>query len=64
MVDRLMEIRSVEFQAMSARALEVTALTSRLDALPFDDVVGRAELLEQRLGRPLAAFPVKGTPSG
>jgi acetyltransferase-like isoleucine patch superfamily enzyme len=44
-----------EFRAMSARVLEVTALTSRLNLLPFDDEVGRASLLEQILGRPLPA---------
>lgn len=43
-----------EFTAMSERVLEVTALTSRLNLLPFDDEVGRAALLEQILGRPLA----------
>jgi acetyltransferase-like isoleucine patch superfamily enzyme len=51
--DTLMRIRSPEFQAMAARVLEVTALTSRLNALPFGDEVGRAELLQQILGRPL-----------
>jgi acetyltransferase-like isoleucine patch superfamily enzyme len=44
-----------EFRVMSARVLEVTALTSRLNLLPFDDEVGRASLLEQILGRPLPA---------
>ncbi len=53
MVDRLMRIRSAEFQAMAARVLEVTALTSRLNALPFEDEEGRAALLERILGRPL-----------
>ena len=43
-----------EFVAMSRRVLEVTALTSRLNVLPFDDEAGKAELLEQILGRPLA----------
>ncbi|WP_139417860.1 DapH/DapD/GlmU-related protein [Agromyces laixinhei] len=42
-----------EFSAMSERVLAVTALTSRLNALPFDDEAGRAEALEQILGRPL-----------
>ncbi|MFB6610494.1 DapH/DapD/GlmU-related protein [Agromyces sp. NPDC056379] len=42
-----------EFAAMSERVLTVTALTSRLNALPFDDEAGRAEMLEQVLGRPL-----------
>jgi acetyltransferase-like isoleucine patch superfamily enzyme len=40
---------------MAARVLEVTALTSRLNALPFDDESGRAALLEQILGIPLPA---------
>ena len=52
-VDRLMRIHSPQFQAMADRVLEVTALTSRLNALPFDDEAGRAELLEQILGSPL-----------
>jgi acetyltransferase-like isoleucine patch superfamily enzyme len=43
-----------EFTAMSERVLEVTALTSRLNLLPFDEEVGRAALLEQILGRALA----------
>ena len=51
--DRLMLIHGPEFQAMAERVLEVTALTSRLNALPFDDETGRAELLEQILGRAL-----------
>ena len=52
--DFLMRIDSPEFTAMSERVLEVTALTSRLNALPFEDEAGRAELFEQILGRPLA----------
>ncbi|SFR84060.1 Acetyltransferase (isoleucine patch superfamily) [Agromyces sp. CF514] len=43
-----------EFTAMNRRVLEVTGLTSRLNVLPFDDEAGRARLLEQILGRPLA----------
>lgn len=46
---------SDEFRAMSRRVLEVTALTSRLNALPFDDEAGRAALLQEILGRPLPA---------
>ena len=42
--DTLMRIHSPEFQAMAARVLQVTALTSQLNALPFDDEVGKAEL--------------------
>jgi acetyltransferase-like isoleucine patch superfamily enzyme len=53
--ERLMLIRSAEFQAMAARVLAVTALTSKLNALPFEDEAGRADLLEQVLGRPLPA---------
>jgi len=52
-VARLMEIRSPEFIAMAQRVLEVTALTSRLNILPFDDDSGKTALLEQILGRPL-----------
>jgi acetyltransferase-like isoleucine patch superfamily enzyme len=52
-VDRLMLIRSPEFTAMHERVLEVTALTSRLNLLPFEDEAGRAGLLEQILGGPL-----------
>ncbi len=52
--ERLMDIHdSAEFRAMSQRVMEVTALTSRLNVLPFDDEVGRVELMEQILGRPL-----------
>jgi acetyltransferase-like isoleucine patch superfamily enzyme len=42
-----------EFRAMSERVLRVTALTSRLNVLPFDDEAGKAALFEQILGRPL-----------
>jgi len=52
--DLLMRIHSPEFQAMSERVLEVTALTSRLNVLPFDDDAGKADLFAQILGRPLA----------
>jgi acetyltransferase-like isoleucine patch superfamily enzyme len=38
---------------MAARVLQVTALTSRLNALPFDDEAGKAALFEQILGHPL-----------
>ncbi len=51
--DFLLRIHSPEFQAMSERVLEVTALTSRLNVLPFDDDAGKAELFEQILGSPL-----------
>ena len=52
-IDRLMLIKSPEFQAMHARVLRVTELTSRLNILPFEDEAGKAELLEQILGKPL-----------
>lgn len=51
--DRLMRIHSAEFQAMAERVLRVTRLTSRLNVLPFEDEEGKAELLEQILGKPL-----------
>jgi acetyltransferase-like isoleucine patch superfamily enzyme len=51
--DRFLEIHSPEFRAMSERVLEVTALTSRLNLLPFENESGKAALLEQILGRPL-----------
>jgi acetyltransferase-like isoleucine patch superfamily enzyme len=53
--DRLMLIHSPEFQAMAERVLRVTELTSRLNVLPFEDETGKAELLEQILGKPLPA---------
>ncbi|WP_332643665.1 DapH/DapD/GlmU-related protein [Aeromicrobium sp.] len=53
--ERFMRIHSPEFTAMHERVMHVTALTSRLNALPFDDEQGKAELLEQILGRPLPA---------
>lgn len=53
--DRLMLIHSPEFQAMADRVLRVTELTSRLNLLPFEDETGKAELLEQILGKPLPA---------
>ncbi|MGH1549000.1 DapH/DapD/GlmU-related protein [Leifsonia poae] len=53
MSDLLMRIHSPEFQAMSERVLEVTALTSRLNVLPFDDEGGKAALFAQILGAPL-----------
>jgi acetyltransferase-like isoleucine patch superfamily enzyme len=49
----LIRIKSPEFTAMSHRVLEVSALTSRLNVVPFDDESARSELLEQILGRPL-----------
>ncbi len=52
---RLVPIHSPEFEAMAERVLLVTALTSRLNVLPFEDEAGKAELLEQIFGRPLRA---------
>ncbi|GAA2287059.1 sugar O-acetyltransferase [Actinomadura luteofluorescens] len=53
--DRLMRIRSTEFQAMAERVLRATELTSRLNVLPFEDEAGKAGLFERILGRPLPA---------
>ncbi|MGW8887769.1 DapH/DapD/GlmU-related protein [Streptomyces sp. NPDC055749] len=53
--DHLMRIHSAEFKAMSERVLRATELTSRLNVLPFEDEAGKAELLQQILGRPLPA---------
>ena len=50
-----MRIRSAEFQSMSARVLQATELTSRLNVLQFDDEAGRADLFEQIFGRPVPA---------
>ncbi|WP_228004643.1 DapH/DapD/GlmU-related protein [Amycolatopsis sp. YIM 10] len=51
--EHVMRIHSPEFGAMSERVMEVTALTSRLNVLPFDDEAGKAELFERILGKPL-----------
>ncbi|RDI54443.1 sugar O-acetyltransferase [Nocardia mexicana] len=48
-------VLGAEFTAMHERVVEITALTSRLNILPFDDESGRAALFEQILGRPLPA---------
>ncbi|TDP37884.1 acetyltransferase-like isoleucine patch superfamily enzyme [Nocardia ignorata] len=53
LLDRGERVLGEEFRAMHERVLAVTAMTSRLNALPFDDEAGKAELLEQILGRPL-----------
>lgn len=53
--DRLMRVRSAEFQAMAERVLRATELTSRLNVLPFEDEAGKAGLFERILGRPLPA---------
>lgn len=46
-------VLGAEFKAMHERVLRVSALTSRLNLLPFDDETGKAALLEEILGRPL-----------
>ncbi|MFC9662984.1 DapH/DapD/GlmU-related protein [Nocardia sp. NPDC127606] len=48
-------VLGAEFTAMHERVLKVSALTSRLNSLPFDDESGKAALLEGILGRPLPA---------
>ncbi|MGN0119500.1 MAG: sugar O-acetyltransferase, partial [Streptomyces albidoflavus] len=52
--DRLY-VRTPEFARVAERIAHVTALTSRLNVLPFDDEAGRAALLTEILGRPLPA---------
>jgi acetyltransferase-like isoleucine patch superfamily enzyme len=51
--DGAARVLSPEFRAMSERVLQVTALTTRLNLLPFEDEAGKAALLGQILGRPL-----------
>ncbi|MFT3662808.1 MAG: DapH/DapD/GlmU-related protein [Gordonia sp. (in: high G+C Gram-positive bacteria)] len=53
MIPKTIRIGGPEFRAMHERVVEVTALTSRLNVLPFDDEDGKAELFAQILGRPL-----------
>ncbi|MEZ5211899.1 sugar O-acetyltransferase [Gordonia sp. (in: high G+C Gram-positive bacteria)] len=53
MIPHTIEIHGPEFRAMHERVMEVTALTSRLNTLPFDDEAGKAALFAQILGRPL-----------
>ncbi|MFD6451122.1 MULTISPECIES: DapH/DapD/GlmU-related protein [unclassified Nocardia] len=48
-------VLGAEFTAMHERVLQVSALTSRLNGLPFDDETGKAALLGEILGRPLPA---------
>ncbi|MFC8382742.1 DapH/DapD/GlmU-related protein [Nocardia sp. NPDC057272] len=48
-------VLGAEFTAMHERVLQVSALTSRLNGLPFDDEAGKAALLGEILGRPLPA---------
>jgi hypothetical protein len=49
-IDLPVHIHSPGFRAMSERVRRVTALTSRLNILPFDDEAGKAALLELILG--------------
>ena len=53
--ERFLEIHTAAFQAMGERVREVTALTARLNVLPFEDEEGKAALFEQILGRRLPA---------
>ncbi|MFE1595352.1 DapH/DapD/GlmU-related protein [Nocardia sp. NPDC058705] len=48
-------VLGTEFRAMHERVLQVSALTSRLNQLPFDDESAKTALLEEILGRPLPA---------
>ncbi|MGF0317794.1 DapH/DapD/GlmU-related protein [Nocardia fluminea] len=48
-------VLGAEFKAMHERVLQVSALTSRLNAVPFDDEAAKASLLAEILGRPLPA---------
>ncbi|PKV78970.1 DapH/DapD/GlmU-related protein [Nocardia fluminea] len=48
-------VLGAEFKAMHERVLQVSALTSRLNAVPFDDEAAKASLLVEILGRPLPA---------
>ncbi|MEU4318848.1 DapH/DapD/GlmU-related protein [Nocardia fluminea] len=48
-------VLGAEFKAMHERVLQVSALTSRLNAVPFDDEAAKTSLLAEILGRPLPA---------
>ncbi|MEV6657174.1 DapH/DapD/GlmU-related protein [Nocardia fluminea] len=48
-------VLGAEFKAMHERVLQVSALTSRLNAVPFDDEAAKTSLLTEILGRPLPA---------
>ncbi|MEU4808605.1 DapH/DapD/GlmU-related protein [Nocardia fluminea] len=48
-------VLGAEFKAMHERVLQVSALTSRLNAVPFDDEAAKTSLLVEILGRPLPA---------
>ncbi|MFD3462550.1 DapH/DapD/GlmU-related protein [Nocardia fluminea] len=48
-------VLGAEFKAMHERVLQVSALTSRLNAVPFDDEAAKTSLLAEILGHPLPA---------
>ncbi|MFG2441421.1 DapH/DapD/GlmU-related protein [Nocardia fluminea] len=48
-------VLGAEFKAMHERVSQVSALTSRLNAVPFDDEAAKTSLLVEILGRPLPA---------
>ncbi|MFD8102588.1 DapH/DapD/GlmU-related protein [Nocardia fluminea] len=48
-------VLGAEFKAMHERVLQVSALTSRLNAVPFDDEAAKTSLLAEILGRPVPA---------
>ncbi|MFD4986085.1 DapH/DapD/GlmU-related protein [Streptomyces sp. NPDC058374] len=51
--DRL-HVRTPEFARVAERIAHVTALTSRLNVLPFDDEAARAALLAEIVGKPVS----------
>lgn len=48
-----LRVRSAEFARVAERIAYVTALTSRLNVLPFDDTAARAALLAEIVGKPV-----------
>jgi len=50
---RHLRVRSLEFKQFAERIEHVTALTSRLNVLPFDDKAGRAALMAEIVGKPV-----------
>lgn len=53
LLERGERVFGAEFAAMSERVRAVTAITTRLNGLPFEFASGKRELLGQILGRPL-----------
>lgn len=53
LLERGERVFGAEFAAMSERVRAVTAITTRLNGLPFEFESGKRELLGQILGRPL-----------